>query len=89
MIFLAFPYRRPLPKGQWAVAYIRATNYHKLILMQVTPKTAVVSGETQFLNSNSKTGVQDPRVHVTSWYQTKLTAAQFQMNKINFASNTG
>ena len=44
MIFLAFPYRRPLPKGQWAVAYVCATNYHKLILMQATAKMAMGSG---------------------------------------------
>ena len=44
MIFLAFPYYRPLPKGQWAVAYVRATNYNKLILMQATAETAMGSG---------------------------------------------
>ena len=44
MIFLAFSYRRPLPKGQWAVAYVRATNYNKLILMQATAETAMGSG---------------------------------------------
>ena len=44
MIFLAFPYRRPLPKGQWAVAYICTTNYHKLILMQATAKRAMGGG---------------------------------------------
>ena len=44
MIFLAFPYYRPLPKGQWAVAYVRATNYHKLILMQATAERAIGGG---------------------------------------------
>ena len=43
-IFLAFPYCRPLPKGQWAVAYVRATNYHKLILMQATAETVMGGG---------------------------------------------
>ena len=44
MIFLAFPYCRPLPKGQWAVAYICTTNYHKLILMQATAERAMGGG---------------------------------------------
>ena len=44
MIFLAFPYRRPLPKGQWAVAYVCTTNYHKLILMQATAERAMGGG---------------------------------------------
>ena len=42
--FLAFPYCRPLPKGQWAVAYICTTNYHKLILMQATAERAMGGG---------------------------------------------
>ena len=62
MIFLAFPYRKPLPKGQWAVAYICTTNYHKLILMQATAERAMGGGFRR--NSDSelklKTGVQDP-----------------------------
>ena len=44
MIFLAFPYRRPLPKGQWAVAYVCTTNYHKLILMQATAERVMGGG---------------------------------------------
>ena len=44
MISLAFPYRRPLPKGQWAVAYVCTTNYHKLILMQATAERAMGGG---------------------------------------------
>ena len=44
MIFLAFPYRRPLLKGQWAVAYACTTNYHKLILMQATAERVMGGG---------------------------------------------
>ena len=33
-----------VPKGQWAVAYVRTTNYHKLILMQATAEMAMGGG---------------------------------------------
>ena len=33
-----------LPKGQWAVAYVCTTNYHKLILMQATAERAMGGG---------------------------------------------
>ena len=52
MIFLAFPYHRPLPKGQWAVAYVCAINYHKLILMQATAERVIGGGFRQ--NSDSE-----------------------------------
>ena len=42
--FFSFSLPQALLKGQWAVAYIRTTNYHKLILMQATAETAMGSG---------------------------------------------
>ena len=77
MIFLAFPYHRPLPKGQWAVAYIHATNYHKLILMQATAETAMGGGfqrnsvsELKLKNRCTGSAVDDGAV--LQWYQVRL-----------------
>ena len=52
--FLAFPYHRPLPKGQWAVAYVCTTNYHKLILMQATAERAMGGGFRRNSDSEHK-----------------------------------
>ena len=50
MIFLAFPLLQAT--AERAVAYVRATNYHKLILMQATAERAIGGGFRQ--NSDSE-----------------------------------
>ena len=72
--FLTFSCRRPLPERQSAVAYVPATHFNTWICKLATAGKAICSGlrwnsvfwtQKQFLNSNSKTGAQDPPAHVS------------------------
>ena len=43
-VFLSIFLPQATAEGQWAVAYVRATNYYKLILMQATAERAMGGG---------------------------------------------
>ena len=77
--FLAFPYRRPLLEGQWAVAYVCATNYHKLILMQATAEMTMGGGFRR--NSVSELKLKN-RYTGSTFFHNKLS-----MNSLNLMTN--
>ena len=96
MIFLAFPYCRPLPKGQWAVAYVCTTNYHKLILMQATAERAMGGGfrrnsDSELKLKNRCTGSTHKlkRSYATNpilWLKTRMRSSKMRTDRLLTAS---
>ena len=84
MIFLAFPYRRPLPKGQWAVAYVCTTNYHKLILMQATAERAMSGGFRRNSDSELKLKNRCAGSTFTPGISEKLHKIEKILNRLSF-----
>ena len=76
-----FSFSLPQATAEWAVAYIRTTNYHKLILMQATAETAMGSGfrrnsVSELKLKNRCTGSTRALVHSDLSYTTSLVEVQ-------------